>query len=147
MNPAPRAADEGSVLLLGIGLVVVCLLAVTVLVDVSAAFLQRQQLFAVADASAIAGAQAIDVAAYYANGASAATRLDPAAVNSAVERHLARASARQSIPGLVVRRVWSDGSQVAVGLSCPLRLPFLSGLFGGDIAVESWAQLGYRATG
>ena len=132
--------------MLGVGLVVICVLAVTVLVDVSAAFLQRQQLFAMADASAIAGAQAIDIAAYYANGASATTRLDPAAVSSAVERHLARASARDTIPGLVVRRVWSDGSQVAVDLSCPLRLPFLSGLFGGDIAVESWAQLGYRAT-
>jgi hypothetical protein len=139
--------DEGSVLLLGVGLVVMCLLAVTALIDVSAAFLQRQQLMAVADAAAIAGAQAIDLPAYYANGASAATILDPAAVDAAVERHLGRAGARATIPGLVVSRVWSDGQQVVVDMRCPISLPFLSGLFGGEVSVESWAQLGYRATG
>jgi hypothetical protein len=135
------------VLLLGIGLVVVCVLALTALIDVSAAFLQRQQLFALADDAAIAGAQAIDLPAYYAGGASATTRLDPAAVSATVQRHLARAGSRSAIPGLVVRRIWSDGRQVAVDLGCPLRLPFLSGLFGGEIRVESWAQLGYRAGG
>jgi uncharacterized membrane protein len=138
--------DRGSVLLLGIGLVVVCVLGITALVDVSAAFLQRQHLLAVADAAAIAGAQAIDLPAYYAEGASATTRLDTGAVTAAVAGHLARAGARTALPGLVVSRVWSDGSQVVVGLACPLRLPFLSGLFGGTINVESWAQLGYRGT-
>lgn len=142
-----EALDEGSVLLLGVGLVAVCLLAVAALVDVSAAFVQRQQLFAVADSAAIAGAQAIDLPAYYANGATAATRLAPADVHATVDRHLDRADARGTVPGLVVRRIWSDGSQVVVGLTAPLRLPFLSELFGGEIAVESWAQLAYRATG
>jgi uncharacterized membrane protein len=138
-----RTGDDGTVLLLGIGLVVMCLLAVTALVDVSAAFLQRQQLMSVADAAAIAGAQAVDLPAYYANGASAATTLDPAAV----ERHLTRADARATIPGLVVSRVWSDGRQVVVDMSCPINLPFLSGLFGGQVSVESWAQLDYRSAG
>jgi uncharacterized membrane protein len=141
------SGDDGTVLLLGIGLVVMCLLAVTALVDVSAAFLQRQQLMSVADAAAIAGAQAVDLPAYYAKGASAATTLDPAAVDAAVERHLTRAGARATIPGLVVSRVWSDGRQVVVDMTCPINLPFLSGLFGGQVSVESWAQLDYRSAG
>jgi len=136
--------DEGSVLVMGVGLVVMCLLAVTALVDVSAAFLQRQQVMAVADAAAIAGAQAIDLPAYYADGASAKTGLDPSRVQAAVENHLARADARAVIPGLVLARVWSDGRQVVVAMSAPVRLPFLSGLFGGEVSVESWAQLEYR---
>ncbi len=140
-----RRDDRGSVLLLGIGLVVVCVLALAVLVDVTAVFLQRQRLFAVADAAAIAGAQAIDLDAYYAHGASASTRLDPSAVTAAVRSHLERAGARAAIPGLTVSRVWSDGNSVAVALQCPLNLPFLSGLFGGRASVESWAQLDYRA--
>lgn len=152
MSAALRAGrrgtgDDGSVLLLGIGLVVMCILAVTALVDVSAAFLQRQQLMSVADAAAIAGAQAIDLTSYYAQGASAATTLDAATVDAAVERHLTKARARTTIQGLVVSRVWSDGRQVVVDMSCPLELPFLTGLFGGDVSVESWAQLDYRATG
>jgi uncharacterized membrane protein len=137
--------DEGNVLLLGVGLVVMCLLAVTTLVDVSAAFLQRQQLMAVADAAAIAGAQAIDLPAYYAHGAGAATRLDPGAVQSAVESHVQRSGARTAIPGLVLSRVWSDGQQVVVAMACPIVLPFLNGLFGGQVSVESWAQLDYRS--
>ena len=132
-------------MVMGVGLIALCLLAVTALVDVSAAFLQRQQVMAVADAAAIAGAQAIDLPAYYAHGASSATRLDPARVEAAVERHLARSDARAVIPGLVLSRVWSDGGQVVVAMSAPVRLPFLSGLFGGEVSVESWAQLEYRA--
>jgi Flp pilus assembly protein TadG len=139
--------DEGSVLLLGVGLVVVCLLAIVAVADASSAFLQRQRLFAVADAAAVAGAQAIDLPAYYAQGATAATRLEPAAVSTTVNRHLTRAQASRSIPGLTVTRIWSDGRQVVVGLRSPLRLPFLSGLFGGDVVVESWAQLDYRGSG
>lgn len=68
--------ERGSVLLLGVGLVIVCLLAIAVITDVSAAFLQRRSLMSVADAAAIAGAQAIDQGAYYANGASVGTRLN-----------------------------------------------------------------------
>lgn len=146
-RPALPARDQrGSVLLLGVGLVLCCLLGITVLVDVSAAFLQRQQLLAVADAAAIAGAQAIDLPGYYAEGALATTRLDASAVSNAVEAHLTRAGTRAVIPGMVVSRVWSDGRQVLVALRSPLRLPFLSGLFEGDVSVESWAQLGYRDT-
>jgi gamma-glutamyl-gamma-aminobutyrate hydrolase PuuD len=132
---------------MGVGLVVVCLLAVTALVDVSAAFLQRQQVMAVADAAAIAGAQAIDLPAYYAEGASAATHLDPDRVEAAVEAHLTLAQARRIIPGLALCRVWSDGRQVVVAMRAPVHLPFLSGLFGGEVGVESWAQLEYRAGG
>jgi hypothetical protein len=138
-------ASWSGALLLGIGLVVMCLLAVTALIDVSAAFLQRQQLMAVADAAAIAGAQAIDLPAYYAEGAGAATRLDPGAVQAAVESHVSRSGARSAVPGLVLSRVWSDGTQVVVDMSAPITLPFLTGLFGGQVSVESWAQLDYRS--
>ena len=143
----PKDDDRGSVLLLGIGLVAVCLLAVVVLVDASAAFLQRQQLFALADTAALAGAQAIDLEAYYDNGASAATRLDVAAVPSRVRAHLSRSAASRSIDGLSLDGIRSDGRQVEVSLSSPLRLPFLSELFPGRLRAESQARLAYRDVG
>jgi hypothetical protein len=138
--------DRGSVLLLGIGMVMVCVLAIAVLADASAAFLQRQQLMAVADAAALAAAQAIDLPAYYEQGATPSTSLRPDAVPARVEAYLGRSRAASVIDGLRVERAWSDGRQVLVALSCPLHLPFLPGLLSSTVNVESWAQLAYRDT-
>ena len=140
--------DRGSALVVGIGLVVACVLAGVVAIDVAAAFLQRQQLLALADAAALAGAQAIDLEAYYEHGASAATTLDVAAVPVRVRRHLQAAGAQKSVPGLVVERIASDADDVRVVLSAPLRLPFWPAVaqaaLGERVVVEARAQLAYR---
>lgn len=141
----PRDGERGSVLMLGIGLAAVCLMAFVVLVDASAALLQRQRLMALADAAALAGAQGIDLAAYYRNGASAATRLDPALAPLRARDYLGR-SDLSSMAGFTVDRVASDGSRVIVVLSAPLDLPFWSDLVDGRVVVESRAQLAYRAS-
>jgi uncharacterized membrane protein len=143
-RPHDDRRDAGSVLILGAGLIAVALLAVVVLVDAASAYLQRQQLLAVADAAALAGAQAIDLAAYYENGATVATRLDLAAVPARAREHLARSGAAAAIEGLSVERISTDGEQVAVRLQAPLRLPFLSSLARGPVVVESRARLAYR---
>jgi uncharacterized membrane protein len=135
------SGDRGSVLLLGVGLTVVCLLAFVALVDASAAFLQRRQLLAVADAAALAGAQAIDLPSYYESGASAATRLDVGIVPRRVRAQVGAAD----VAGLTIDAIQSDGDAVLVRLSRPLELPFLPGVFGDRIRVESRAQLAYRA--
>jgi hypothetical protein len=143
-GPVAASDDRGSVLVLGIGLVAVCLMAFVVLVDAAAAYLQRQQLTALADAAALAGAQGIDMAAYYRDGASASTRLDPGLVPQLARDHLL-ASDLSALVGLRVDRIGTDGGQVIVGLSAPLDLPFGSDLVDGRVAVESRAQLAYRA--
>ncbi|MDP1878675.1 MAG: pilus assembly protein TadG-related protein [Actinomycetota bacterium] len=142
-NSGSLARDEGSVLLLAVGMVVVGLLAFTVLINASAAFLQRQRLLALADAAALAGAQALDLEQYYLVGASVGTRLDPVAVAAAVRRHVAASGAAREIDGLVIDRASSDGTSVDVALHAPLRLPFLSDLFDGDVRVESTARLAF----
>ena len=48
--------DEGSILVLSLGFIVVCILAVAVVVDASAMFLERRSLQARADSAALAGA-------------------------------------------------------------------------------------------
>lgn len=138
------ADDRGSVLLLGVGLVAVCLLAVVVIVDASAAFLQRRELTALADAAALAGAQGIDLAAYYADGASVATRLDPVAVPRRVRAFL---EGSDPVRGMRIERVVADGVSVEVVLRAPLRLPFLSGQFDGDVVAVSRARLAYAPGG
>ena len=52
MRTRIKKAEEGSVLILGIGLLGVCLLALVVVADAGSAFLQRKNLYSVADAAA-----------------------------------------------------------------------------------------------
>lgn len=135
------AEDRGSVLILGIGWVVVCLLALAVMTDVTAAFLQRRHLMAIADAAALAGAQAIDLDAYYAEGARVGTRLSPAQVAAAARSH---ALAYGDVPWMSVDSVVSDGVTVRVALSAPLQLPFFDGIRDEVVRVAGTARLDYR---
>jgi len=138
---ARLAEDRGSVLILGIGWIVVCLLGLAVMTDVTAAFLQRRQLMAIADAAALAGAQAIDLNAYYAQGAQTGTRLSPAQVVAAARSH---ALAYADVPGMAVDSIVSDGVSVRVHLSAPLRLPFFDSLRDETVRVAATARLDYR---
>lgn len=140
---AAKGGDSGSGVILGIGLMAVCLLAFTVLVDASTAFLQRRELVSLADAAALAGAQGIDRAAYYQQGASPATRLDPAQVRSRVQAFLAGS---HQAAGIRLDTVSTDGAAVLVVISAPV-----DGAFdrpsGERMVVTARARLAYAASG
>ena len=140
MTTADRGArgERGSVLLLGIGLLGVCLLAVAVVIDAGAAFQQRQALLAVADGASLAGAQALDLDAYYAQGATQGTALHPPSLQAAVHAYM-RAHGGQAR----LESVSTDGRIAAVEVSAPVRLPFLQGVIGTRIHVRSAARLDY----
>lgn len=137
--------DQGSVLILSLGLIVVCVLAVGVVVDASALFLARRSLQAQADSAALAGAQAIDVEAYYERGAASGVRLEPARVRSAVERFVRRSSA-----DVRLRSVALADDIVVVRLRGLVRPPFSGWLTPSgsyDLEVEAGATLSYRVAG
>lgn len=136
-----RRDERGSVLLLGIGMIVVGILAVAVAVDVSVAFLQRRALMSLGDSAALAGAQSIDLDSYYANGASIGTRLSPAEVASAARRQVGIARGSDEI---AIESITTDGITVRVRLSEPLRLPFFGSLRSDRVRIESSARLDYR---
>ncbi len=138
--------DTGSVMVLGLVAIAICLLSVVVAVDASAAFLQRRALVAIADAGALAGAQALDVDAYYREGASAATSLSPGEVEKRVRAFLLRTGAT-AVPGLSLDSVTSDGRYVTVSVSAPLDLPFLRSMADDPLRAESRARLAYRPVG
>ena len=91
--------EHGQATVFIIGLAVVLLMAVAVVVDASAAFLQRQELDTVADGAALAGADAgsRNLEALYGEGVAAAGRLDQAeaAARPPVVDHLQRTGAQQ----------------------------------------------------
>ena len=95
-----------------------------------------------AAAAALAGAQAIDLEAYYASGASQRIRLDPRRIRSAVERHVRRDPGDGRLTGVSLR-----DDVVLVSMADRVRPPFSgwltpSGAY--DLQVEAGAILSYR---
>ncbi len=138
----PRTGDEGSVLVLSLGFIVICILALGVVVDASTVFLARRALQAQADSAALAGAQAIDLGAYYADGAASRIRLDPSGIRSAVERHVRRDPGDARLTAVSLR-----DDIVLVSMTDRVRPPFSgwltpSGAY--DLEVEAGAILSYR---
>lgn len=137
--------DQGSILILSLGLIVVCVLAIGVVVDASSLFLARRSLQAQADSAALAGAQAIDVEAYYQRGAASGIRLEPGRVAGAVERFV-----RRSAGDVQLRSVSLEDDVVIVRLQGLVRPPFSGWLTPSgsyDLEVEAGATLSYRAAG
>jgi hypothetical protein len=121
-----RAADQrgqGSVLI--VGLAVVLAMAVALVVDASAAYLQRQGLDTLADGAALHGA---DLAAtgedVYEEGVDDRLELTPEQARSAVGAYLRAAGAYGRYPGLSYSvRVDPAARRVEVRLTAPLDLP------------------------
>lgn len=124
-----RHNDEGSVTVLTIGLIGVLLAAVVTVAAITHVQLQRARLAHVADETALAAADAIDLDAYYAAGVGEGpATLDPDRLADEAREHFAASAARQGMPGAILTRASSpDGTtvEVSVALSTPV-------LFGAD---------------
>jgi uncharacterized membrane protein len=122
--------DEGTVLLLILGLVVMAALLISVVTDVSALYLQRRDLISAADGAALAGAQSVDEASVYQQGlpASGPVPLDEAAAERAALDYLTSAGILE--PGLDVR-VSTTSTTVSVSLGVQMELPVASTVTAG----------------
>lgn len=143
MTPRPR--DEGSVLVLSLGFIIICIIALAVVVDASTVFLARRALQSQADGAALAGAQAIDLNAYYSEGASERIRLDEASVRAAVDRHVRRDPGDGRLTGVTMR-----DDVVLVTMTDRVRPPFSGWLTPSGaylLTVEAGAVLSYRPAG
>ncbi|MDP9444924.1 MAG: pilus assembly protein TadG-related protein [Actinomycetota bacterium] len=122
MRPRRRADDDGQTALLIVGFFAVAVLLVGVVVDASAAYLQRQSLNALADGAAIAAADGVQGEQVYTEGLGQYADIDPLMAESYVRDYLAQTGAAQRFPGLTVR-VEPVGTSVTVRVAAPLDLP------------------------
>ena len=123
-----RRDERGQTSVMIIGLAVVLLMAAAVVVDASAAFLQRQNLDTVADGAALAGADAgsRNLEVLYGEGVASADRLDQAenVARAAVADYLRATGAHTAYPGLTFHVSFDAGADsVTVRIDAPLDLP------------------------
>ncbi|MGB0100877.1 MAG: pilus assembly protein TadG-related protein [Nocardioides sp.] len=126
MATAERRDEEGQATVMIIGFAFVLAMAVAMVVDASAAYLQRQELDTVADGAALRGADLGATGREVYTGGVPEGRLDLSAerVRSAVHDHLAASGAYVSYPGLSFRvDVDHAASTVTVHVTAPLDLP------------------------
>lgn len=131
---APRRTESGQVSVLIIGLALVLLLTAALVVDASAAYLQRQGLDNLAEGAALQGADLGSVSLYTEGLPTERLLQSSGAASDAVGEHLASVGAYERYPGLThdveVDRVQG---RVTVELRAPLDLP-LSIPGGPDVA-------------
>lgn len=121
-----RRDEAGQTTLLMIGFAFVLALAVALVVDASAAYLQRQQLDSVADGAALMGADlgATGREVYTGGVPEGRLELSTGAVREAVRDHLVRTGAYRRHPGLTFDVVIDRAeSRVTVRVRAPLDLP------------------------
>jgi uncharacterized membrane protein len=137
----PARDDDGSVLPLVIGFVVVVLLLVGAVTDASVLWLQRRALQSTVDGAALAGAQAIDLDAVYAGGARGDLALaSTATVRRAVRRYLAATPSDDGLPQFRLTSTTVEGSVVTVAARSTVSLPFTTLLTGRGVAVRADAS-------
>jgi Flp pilus assembly protein TadG len=119
-----KDGEHGQATLLIIGFASILLMAVVVVIDASAAYLQRQGLDNLADGAALYGADLGSAAIYEQGLGDARLVQQKSAVEVAVRDYLARADAGSRFPGIDVGvRVDPVGRSVTVRLQAPLDLP------------------------
>ncbi len=138
-----ESGDVGSVMLLILGLAVIAALFVTVVIDVSALFLDRRALIAAADGAALAGAQAVDERSLYLHGLpeSGPLTLDEDGAREAVERYLVDTGVVGDYEDLTIRVVVT-ATTVRVELGATVELPVVNTVTPGSghgVRVESVA--------
>ena len=116
--------EEGSVLVLGIGLTVVVAAMLTVAVNIAVLWEQRTSLNSLADGAALAGAQAVDRSAVFTQGLEAALVLDPPEARRRVREYINRAARSSGLAGVTVERITVERTAVTVTLTAPPRAPF-----------------------
>ncbi|MDN5895329.1 MAG: Tad domain-containing protein [Nocardioides sp.] len=137
-----RCDESGQISVLIIGFFIVLILTVGVVVDASAAFLQRQGLDTLADGAALRGADEVGGEATYETGIDRERiQLDTARARDAVRGYLTSIGAYAAHPGLHVSVEIRDRS-VVVFLKAPLDLPIhVGGVTDADVGSRGAAAV------
>jgi hypothetical protein len=119
-----RREDDGQLLILVLCYAVIAALLITVVVNLSKAYLYRRSLVAAADGAAIAAANVPDLPRVYTEGK--VTTLPLAPSRDVVEQYADDARLNSRFDGFEVVDVTTDGQSVTVTMRATVRMPFLN---------------------
>ena len=111
-------------MLFGIGLSVAGLLIATISINVASLWVTRNVLDGIADGSALAAAQAVDVDAIYQVGLGANLRLNENSARAKVNQYVSAANVRSQVDQFSVRSVVISGTAVKVTVQAKPRTAF-----------------------
>jgi uncharacterized membrane protein len=131
-----KRADDGTILLFLVGLVVVLALTVATVIDVSHLYLSRRAIVAAADAAALAGAQGINAPAVYAGRAVGTVPLTRSAVSREIRDYVRSGALPARFADFRVDRISTNGRWVQVAVSAQVRLPFFNAVTGSPRGVR-----------
>lgn len=131
--------DEGSTMPLVAGFGALALALVLVAAAASSLYLERKQLFTLADGAALVGAEAFDLADVSVASGRPEALLEPAGVRRDVEIFLA-AAPTGAFEGLALETATTrDGESATVTLSAIWRPPVVSVLFPAGVRIQATA--------
>ncbi len=127
--------EDGQILILILGYVIVAVMLVIVAVDITAVHLARTQLLDAADATALDAADAADPSSVYAGGVAGSVPLTDGTVRSAAGSYLSTYAPPSRVEAVRLgdQTGTPDGRTAVVELSARVRLPLL-----GPV-VQAWS--------
>ncbi len=126
MTPRARSDDEGSITVLVLGYFLVCVLLVTVVVNVSKVLLVRRSLAGAVDGAAVAASNGLDERQIYRGDLGEAVPLSDAAAGALVEDYVDAAGLAAHFDGFQVVAVDTDGEAATVTFAAVVPLPFVN---------------------
>lgn len=145
MRSPSGSEEDGRVLVLGIGLIMLLLLAVVGAVDTTAILLARIRMYDAADAAALNAADSIDEGSLYRSGVGDSLVLTNATVQNAAIQSLGRQERPTWVTDWAIAGGTPDGRTAVVRVSGRVRPPVTGGfisIFGQSVpvTVESHAR-------
>lgn len=130
--------DDGTVLVLTIGLFAVLAVLVGIVVNISVVVLAKRSLASAADGAAVSAAQGLDEATFYADGPGDGVPLSTSVVRGRVATYAAAAAAGQ--PGLAMSAGVEGGTTAVVVATRTVGLPFGGWLGVDDVDLTATAR-------
>ena len=131
--------DNGQVLVMILGYVLLALLVATVVMGISAVYLEHKRLLSLADGASLAAADSYTLGEVGSQGGTPSAVLNPARVRNVAADFVARSPASQRFSALAVTGETGtpDGSTAVVVLSAAVHPPVVNFLIPDGIRIEA----------
>lgn len=140
--------EDGQVLVMILGYVVLALLVATVVIGITAVDLEHKRLLSLADGASLAAADSYTLGEVATQGGSPSAVLNPARVRNVAADFVARSPAAQRFSELAVTGETGtpDGSTAVVVLSAAVHPPVVNFLIPDGIRIEATSTARSRLT-